>query len=182
MSEAFTIKVFFRGDWCPWCSAYLTDFNNALPGITNLGGSVVAITAQADNQSKANLDLNYDVQIDESNTEANKYGIFITPKDQSPLADVDGVYPSGMAQPGVIIENAVGDVLFKWAINPDKMNFGGATDRPLVADIVLSLQSILQGKSIDGNSLSKTNIEYLADNHPAEHEKVQAYLASLKKQ
>jgi len=178
MNQKFSIKVFFRGDWCPWCSAYLTDFNKALPLITELGGSVVGITAQAGNQSRTNLGLNFDVQVDEANEEALKYGIIVTPKAESPLADADGVYPSGMVQPGIVVESSDGDVLFHWAINPGKMNFGGATDRPLVTDIVSSLESILQGESIDGNSFEKTNMKYLEANHPDTHEKVQAFLAS----
>ena len=180
MSQQFTVKVFFRGDWCPWCSAYLTDFQAALPKITDLGGTVVGITAQAGNQSKANLDLGYDVQVDEANDEAKKYGIFVTPKAESPLADVEGIYPNGMVQPGVVVETADGEVLFQWAINPSEMNFGGATDRPLVTDIVSSLENILNGDKVEGDSFGKTDIAYLEANHPGEHEKVLAYLASQK--
>lgn len=30
MPEDFTIKVVYRGDWCPWCVANLKDFNDHL--------------------------------------------------------------------------------------------------------------------------------------------------------
>jgi peroxiredoxin len=179
MSQSFTVKVFFRGDWCPWCSAYLNDFNGVKDRIADLGGKVVGITAQAGNQSKQNLGLDYDIVVDEANTEAKKYDIFITPKDQSPLKDVEGVYPSGMVQPGVVVESDEGTILFRWAIDPNEMNFGGATDRPLVSDILSSLENILNGDAIDGDSFAKTDMDYLAQNHPAQHEQVQAYLASL---
>ncbi|MEM1369116.1 MAG: redoxin domain-containing protein [Cyanobacteria bacterium P01_H01_bin.15] len=179
MSSNFTVKVFFRGDWCPWCSGYLKDFNdNALRTIQELGGKVVGITAQAGNQSQKNLGLNFDIQIDEENIEAKKYGIFITPKAQTPLKDVDGVYPNGMVQPGVVIENAEGQILYKWAIVPSEMNMGGASDRPLVSDIVSSLEQILKGQE-NGSSFSTTNMNYLEQNHPDEYQKVQAYIASL---
>ena len=36
MSKPFTIKVFFRGDWCPWCNGYLRDFNRELETIKKL--------------------------------------------------------------------------------------------------------------------------------------------------
>ena len=98
---------------------------------------------------------------------------------ESPLKDVDGVYPTGMVQPGVVVEDEDGEILFRWAINPSEMNFGGATDRPLVTDIVASLEGILQGNQVDGDAFSKTDMSYLEQNHPGEHEKVQAYLASL---
>ena len=177
MSSNFTIKVFFRGDWCPWCSGYLKDFNDkALHKIQELGGNIVGITSQAGNQSQKNLGLNFDIQIDEENIEAKKYGIFITPKAETPLKDVDGVYPNGMVQPGVIIEDSEGKILYKWVIVPSEMNLGGASDRPLVADIVSSLEQILKGQE-NGNSFNTTDMNYLEQNHPDEYQKVQAYIA-----
>ena len=174
MSNDFTVKVFFRGDWCPWCSGYLKDFNDkALHKIQELGGKVVGITSQAGNQSPKNLGLNFDIQIDEENIEAKKYGIFITPKAETPLKDVDGVYPNGMVQPGVVIEDSEGKILYKWAIVPSEMNLGGASDRPLVEDIVSSLEQILKGQE-NGNSFNTTDMNYLEQNHPEEYQKVQS--------
>jgi peroxiredoxin len=114
MNNKFTVKVFFRGDWCPWCSAYLKDFNDKpLAKIQALGGEVIGVTSQAGNQSQETLGLNFDILVDETNIEAKKYGIVVTPKAESPLKDVDGVYPNGMAQPGVVIEDANGKILYK---------------------------------------------------------------------
>ena len=179
MSSDFTVKVFFRGDWCPWCSRYLKDFNDrALHKIQELGGKVIGITSQAGNQSQKDLGLNFEIQIDEENLEAKKYGIFMTPKAETPLKDVDGVYPNGMVQPGVVIEDSEGKILYQWAIVPSEMNLGGASDRPLVADIVASLEQVLKGQE-NGNSFNKTDMDYLEQNHPEEYQKVQAYIASL---
>ena len=58
------------------------------------------------------------------------------------------------------------------------MNLGGASDRPLVADIVSSLEQILKGQE-NGNSFNTTDMNYLEQNHPDEYQKVQAYIASL---
>ena len=179
MSNDFTVKVFFRGDWCPWCSGYLKDFNEqALDQIQKLGGKIVGITSQAGNQSQQQLGLNFEIQVDEENSEAKKYGIFITPKAETPFKDVDGVYPNGMVQPGVVIENSEGKILYKWAIVPSEMNFGGASDRPLVADIVSSLEQILKGQE-NGNKFQTTDMNYLQQNHPDEYKQVQEYIASL---
>ena len=181
MSSDFTVKVFFRGDWCPWCSGYLKDFNEkALHKIQELGGNIVGITSQAGNQSQQQLGLNFDIQIDEENVEAKKYGIFITPQSEVPFKGVDGLYPNGMVQPGVVIEDSEGKILYKWAIIPSEMNLGGASDRPLVTDIVSSLEQILKGRE-NGNSFQKTDMNYLERNHPEEYKKVQAYIASLNK-
>lgn len=179
MSNAFTIKVFFRGDWCPWCSGYLKDFNGQLDAIKQRGGSVVGITSQAGNQSAANNGLNFDIIVDEANAEAKKYDIFVTPKEQTPLAEVDGVYPNGMVQPGVVIEAADGRILYRWAIVPSEMNFGGATDRPLVFDIMGALDHILENGAAPGE-FGSTDMAYLEASHPAQHKMVMDYLASLK--
>lgn len=179
MSTPFTIKVFFRGDWCPWCNGYLRDFNGHLDTIKGLGGTIVGITSQAGNQSVANNGLNFDVIVDEANTEAKKYDIFITPKEQTPLKDVEGAYPNGMVQPGVVIENAAEKILYRWAIVPSEMNLGGASDRPLVSDIVAGLEHILAhgAAPID---FGTTDMAYLKDAHPDSYKMVQDYIASMK--
>lgn len=44
-------------------------------------------------------------------------------------------YPFGVAQPGVLITKGDGTKLYSWAIIPTEMNYQGAKDRPLPADI-----------------------------------------------
>ena len=178
MADTFTIKVFFRGDWCPWCNGYLRDFNSHLGTIQALGGTVLGITSQTGNQSKENNGLNFDIQVQPQNADAKRYGIFITPKPDTPLAAVDGVYESGMAQPGVVIEDAEGKILYRWAIEPSQMNFGGATDRPFVADIVGALEHILATGSVPGD-FGSTDMAYLEQSHPDQHKIVMDYIASL---
>jgi len=130
------------------------------------------------NQSKQNNNLDFEVLEDADNVEAKKYDVFITPKEHTPLKDVEGAYESGMAQPGVIIEDSKGNILYRWAINPSEMNLGGATDRPLVSDIVGSLERILAGSAAD--QFATTNMKYLEEDHPDQFKIVQDYLASLR--
>ena len=179
MPNTFTIKVFIRGDWCPWCNAQLRDFNDALDQVRALGGEVVAYTAQAGNQSKSNNNLRFEVVVDEENTEARRHDIFITPKAESPLADVQGVYPNGMVQPGIVVEDTSGRVLFRWAIIPSEMNIGGAKDRPLVSEIVGALENILSGGPIP-ESFEIMEMDHLEAHHPDMHQKVVDYFAMMK--
>ncbi len=132
MAQTSTIKVFFRGDWCPWYNAYLRDFNPHLDTNKEMGGTLVGVTSQAGNQSVTNNNLNFEVLVDEANVEAKKYDIFITLKEETPLRDVETAYPNGMVQPDVVIKDADGKVLYRWAIAPSEMNLGGASDRPLI--------------------------------------------------
>lgn len=182
MKQAFTIKVFFRGDWCPWCNAYLRDFDHNLDTIKRLGGEVVAITSQEGNQSQSNNQLNFDVIVDNANQEAQKYDIVVTPQKEVPYPDAIAAYAHGMIQPGVVIETAEGEILYRWAINPNEMNLGGAKDRPLVSDIVAALENILErNNTTDINAFKKTDMAYLEKSHPVEHEQIKAYLASIGK-
>jgi len=178
-TQNFTVKVFFRGDWCPWCAAYLNDFNEVQNEINRLGGKLIGITSQVNNESKHNLDLNFDIVSDPDNIEAVKYGVNITPKQETPLADVAGQYEHGMAQPAVIVESSTGNKLYEWIIVPAEMNFGGATDRPLVKDILADIKSALQSGQQAQSGTSKTDMAYLEVNHPTQFQQVQDYLASL---
>lgn len=178
MSDTFTIKVFYRGHWCPWCIAYLNDFNGQLDAIKARSGSLVAITAHTDDQAAAQHGLNFDVVVDEANNEARKYDIVVTPKEDSPLASADGVYPNGMVQPGVVIEDANGAILYRWASAPSAENFGGAKDRPLVADIMGALDHILEHGAAP-SEFTPMSFEHLEAGHPAQHKIVMDYLASI---
>lgn len=44
-------------------------------------------------------------------------------------------YKHGVAQPGVLCIKSDRTVLYNWAIDPNVMNLGGASDRPVPADI-----------------------------------------------
>lgn len=51
------------------------------------------------------------------------------------------LYKWGVAQPGVLCVNSEKKVLYSWAINPSIMNIGGASDRPVPADIWTVVQA-----------------------------------------
>lgn len=181
MKDKFLIKVFFRGDWCPWCNAYLKDFDSHIETIRGLGGEVLAITSQEGNQTKENNGLSFDVLVDNDNREARKYEIVVTPQKDVPNHDAIDSYVHGMIQPGVLIEDSKGRILFRWAIDPNEMNFSGAKDRPLVSDIVKNLEDLLSGKTNSNHSFGAGDMDYLQKYHPEEFKTVQAYLASTGK-
>ena len=59
------------------------------------------------------------------------------------------------------------------------MNFGGATDRPIVQEIVEEIENRLQGRR-EVEISTKTDMDYLESKHPEEYRIVQDYLASLR--
>ncbi|WP_366524030.1 hypothetical protein [uncultured Tateyamaria sp.] len=160
----------------------MRDFNDALDRVQALGVQVVAYTSQAGNQSKANNDLKFHVVVDEDNTEALRHDIFITPQAENPVkAGMPELYPNGMVQPGIVIEDSKGRVLYRWAIVPSEMNIGGAKDRPLVSEIVGALGQILAGDDIpDGFKIMQ--MDHLETHHPDMHEKVLDHFAMMEKQ
>ena len=101
-------------------AGYLKDFEQAKDRIVAMGGTIQAITSQVDNTSKQSLGLTFDVVSDAKNIETIKYGFFITPKEETPLAEVEGQYLQGMAQPAVIVEDSKGQILYEWKIIPSE--------------------------------------------------------------
>lgn len=70
LSDGPVVLVFYRGNWCPHCSKYLSQLSNALPDIVATGGQLVAVSPEAE-------------------TEINKTREQITGGNITLLADVD---------------------------------------------------------------------------------------------
>lgn len=83
-----------------------------------------------------------------------------------------------MVQPGVVIEDAGVAILYRWAIVPNEENIGGAKDRPLVADIVGSLDDILANGAAP-KEFTPMSFEHLEAGRPAQHKIVMDYLSSF---
>ncbi|PLS74742.1 MAG: hypothetical protein CYG61_11015 [Actinobacteria bacterium] len=66
----------YRGAWCPICNTELTGLQEALPRITSLGGSLIAVSRQAPDASQAfvqRLGLAYEVLSDLDQTVIRAY-------------------------------------------------------------------------------------------------------------
>ena len=46
LNEGPVVLVFYRGDWCPWCTQELTAFQAAFSRFEQLGASVLAVSPQ----------------------------------------------------------------------------------------------------------------------------------------
>jgi hypothetical protein len=68
------------------------------------------------------------------------------------------LYKHGVAQPGVLCVNEKGEKLFAWAIDPAFMNLGGATDRPVPADIWSFVKGRLSGDVKDSEPVPSMRI------------------------
>lgn len=72
------VVTFYRGIWCPYCSLQLRAYQEILPEIIRLGGSLVAISPQSPDKSQATLlknFLQYEVLSDLGNVVARQFGL-----------------------------------------------------------------------------------------------------------
>lgn len=181
-----TALVFFRGHWCPFCEGYLSELNgDFLRDLRAAGGELFAVTAQSQagaDAAKSDWALDYDVLSDQALTLANRFNIATTPKAQTPLAEIEGEYPNGMSQPGVVILDQAGKALVHWAVNPNEMNGGGALDRPLPPVLWAALKSARNGEgpvSLEGPRLDPA---WLKDNYPDAYKVFEAFMAAQQAQ
>src|SRR6201987_4109709 len=87
------VRTFYRGAWCPFCNVQLRGLQQALPEIEALGASLLAVSPQQSDGSRAIVDKNaltFEVLSDLNSTVASAYGITITlsPADQALFLEV----------------------------------------------------------------------------------------------
>ena len=46
------VIVFYRGEWCPWCTKYLSELNESLPEIKAKGASVLVVSPEVKSSSE----------------------------------------------------------------------------------------------------------------------------------
>lgn len=139
----FTILIWYRGSWWPYCRAYVTDFSKFVGPIREAGGQIFAICAEPNEivqQTKVDWGVDYDFISDPFNTLAKEYDVVVSHRRG---------YPHGMGQPGVMCETAEGKRLYKWKIIPSIMNSGGASDRPVIAEVWGIIKDKVDGKEVD---------------------------------
>src|SRR5215468_8541215 len=78
LSQGNLVVVFYRGDWCPFCNAYLHKLQTRLADIKAAGGNLVAISVENPDASLAvskKNELKFTVLSDPELKVAGKFGI-----------------------------------------------------------------------------------------------------------
>lgn len=78
LAQGPVVVTFYRGGWCPFCSAELQAYENVFAEIKNLGATVVAISPQTPDYSLTTAEkqnLTFEVLSDVSNDVARMFGI-----------------------------------------------------------------------------------------------------------
>lgn len=83
LSQGPLVVTFFRGGWCPYCSATLEALEMVLPELSRTGGTLVAMTPETGGRAlatKRDRGLHYEVLVDVDLAVAMAFGIvFRTP-------------------------------------------------------------------------------------------------------
>ncbi len=178
-----TVLVFYRGEWCPFCQAYLRELDGTFRERVNAaGGRLIGITSEsteAAESARQNWGLNYQVISDPSTALAQAYQIDITPKAQTPLAEHPTEYPYGMSQSGMVVLDRNGAVLYHWAVNPTAVNLFGASDRPLPDDVWAAIEAAKTGAEAPDPSDARLDPAFLAERYPEQHASFIAYAATV---
>jgi peroxiredoxin len=93
------VVSFYRGGWCPYCSAGLRALQAALPEITAAGASLVAISPELPEHSRTTAEKNaltFEVLSDAGNAVARAFGLgYVWPEDFAAISRSHGVDVAG---------------------------------------------------------------------------------------
>lgn len=124
IEEKPTILLFYRGGWCPYCNAHLSEIQEVEAEIINLGYQLIGISPDSPENLKVTDEkkqLNYSLYSDASGEFTKAMGIaFQSPEKYSGmLRDVsDGLNQGFLPVPSVFVVDQSGTILFEY-INPN---------------------------------------------------------------
>src|SRR6266516_5587772 len=81
LTQGSVVMTFYRGQWCPYCHLMLRAYQQALPHIQARGASLVAISPQTPDYSRAlaeKLELTFALLSDMGNQVARQFGLVFT--------------------------------------------------------------------------------------------------------
>jgi peroxiredoxin len=147
LDDGPVVISFYRGIWCPFCNLEQRALQQCLPQITELGGSLVAISGMTADNSLSMADrlgLTYEVLTDAGLGVARSYGLVFdlpeylqTAYEESghPVPQFNGTADHALPIPGTFVIDSSGVIRFSYA-NPNYMH------RADPADIVATLQTL----------------------------------------
>ena len=81
LAQGPVVMTFYRGQWCPYCHLALRAYQQALPQLQARGASLVAISPQTPDHSRAlseKLELTFALLSDRGNQVARQFGLVFT--------------------------------------------------------------------------------------------------------
>lgn len=125
-----TIITTFRGNWCPFCRKYLSDFSKAYAKASNDNVQLIGVSIDDPDKSaalKAKLGLGFELYTDENRLFHSTYKVATADHWVAPVVKQH-------LQPAVFIFQD-GNKVFEWIQTPQLKNLGGAASRIPVQDV-----------------------------------------------
>ncbi|GAB1308113.1 peroxiredoxin-like family protein [Urechidicola sp. KH5] len=119
-----TVLVFYRGGWCPFCTAHLAALAEAEEQIKNLGFQIIGVSADSPEMLKKSIDkkeLNYTLLSDSSTEAIQAFGIAIEAPERYNkmlLKHSDNKNSHIIPVPAAYILDTNGRILYDY-VNPD---------------------------------------------------------------
>lgn len=124
IEEKPSVIIFYRGGWCPYCNAHLSELGKIEADIIKLGYQIIAISPDAADELYKTQDKNelkYALLSDNGGVLAKAMGIaFEAPKRYNKMLDKysKGANTGYLPVPSVFITNKEGNIVFEY-VNPD---------------------------------------------------------------
>jgi peroxiredoxin len=160
----FTVLVFYRGKWCSRCQLYLQQIDPIVNQIRASGGEIFAVCAQRTEVVEATRqewDLRYDLVADPKNVLGKKFNINVMKTRGKAFNQLIGYIKQHyttknelpednavVAQPGLVVLNQDGSVLYSWKSEPCAKNYQGAINRINPSDVLQIVQFYFSNASI----------------------------------
>ena len=162
-NTGFVIMFYSRGDWCPFCRTWASEWQTKKEMIESKGASIVALTSQnplkipeAWKRTSAAFPISFDIKVklDDNATLASKLGVVV----EKPLGHVADYPNERMAQPAVFIyrvkEDSV-ELLVSWTHAPRAANLHGAIGRADISTLLKETFERMEAKT----AVKKTKFE-----------------------
>lgn len=124
ISEKPTVFLIYRGGWCPYCNAHLSDIQTAEDRIIELGYQIIAVSPESPENITASSEkskLGYSLLSDADGNFISKLGIAFKAPDRYSerlLANSDGLNTGFLPVPSVFVVDKEGKIVFEY-ISPD---------------------------------------------------------------
>ncbi|GET24428.1 peroxiredoxin-like family protein [Prolixibacter sp. NT017] len=124
IAEKPTVLLFYRGGWCPFCNAHLSEIQGVQSEVVKLGYQIVAISPDSPKNLQATDEkdkLDYSLYSDADGKFIQSLGIaFKAPEKYSGMLNEksDGLNDGFLPVPSVFVVDTSGKIQFEY-INPD---------------------------------------------------------------
>lgn len=120
------VLMFYRGNWCPFCSRQLKAYQDSLEFITAKGARLVAITPEGAEGVGSTIEktgASFSIISDGDMAISKSYGVSFKPEDELvqrykrngvDLAQVNGQKQPSLPVPAVYIINSEGDIIYRY--------------------------------------------------------------------